>query len=122
MVTRMKIRKMTSTNYENEMANFKCPVTITLRKIGGRWKVLVLWTLLSGKKRYSEVKKGIPNVSEKMLIETLKELEDDGLIVRKVYPVLPPHVEYSLTPSGKKLKPVLDAMALWGRGQKEFSE
>ena len=116
----MKTRKITSTNFENELSNFKCPVTITLRKIGGRWKVLVLWQLLSGKKRYSELKKNIPNVSEKMLIETLKDLEDDNLVLRKVFPVVPPHVEYSLTTSAKKLQPVLEAMANWGKKQKEF--
>ncbi|MCD6067109.1 MAG: transcriptional regulator [Bacteroidetes bacterium] len=110
----MKTRKTTSTNYENEVKNLYCPVTLTLQKIGGRWKPLVLYQLIEDKKRYSELKKGIPNITEKMLIETLKELEQDKIITRKAFPVVPPRVEYSLSAFGKTLCPVLDAMAKWG--------
>jgi DNA-binding HxlR family transcriptional regulator len=109
-----KTRKISSTNYENELKNQQCPVTITLQTIGGRWKPLVLYQLIADKKRYSEIKKGIPNITEKMLIETLKELEQDNIITRKALPVIPPHVEYSMSKFGKTLCPVLDAMAEWG--------
>ena len=114
----MAIRKTTSTNFENEVENNnRCPVSFTLARIGGRWKPLILWQLVNGKKRYSEIKKGIPNVTEKMLIEKLKELETDGLIHRKALPVVPPHVEYSLTENGRSLGPVLKAIAKWGTAQ-----
>lgn len=114
----MAIRKTTSTNFENEVENNnKCPVSFALARIGGRWKPLILWQLVGGKKRYNEIKKGMPNVTEKMLIEKLKELETDGLILRKALPVVPPHVEYSLTENGQTLAPVLKAIAKWGTSQ-----
>ncbi|MES2560458.1 MAG: winged helix-turn-helix transcriptional regulator [Bacteroidota bacterium] len=114
----MAIRKTTSTNFENEVENNnRCPVNFALAKIGGRWKPLILYQLSDGKKRYNEIKRGIPNVSEKMLIEKLKELENDGLICRKALPVVPPHVEYSLTENGQTLTPVLMAIAKWGTSQ-----
>lgn len=106
--------KENSTNQENKKkALFKCPVTFTLDKIGGRWKPIIIYNLLDGTKRYSELKKAIPAITEKMLIQHLKQLEDDKLIQRKALPVIPPHVEYSLTKSGKALSPVLEAMTLW---------
>jgi DNA-binding HxlR family transcriptional regulator len=114
-----KTRKISSTNYENEKKNLNCPVTFTLQKIGGRWKPLVLWQLSSGMKRYSEIKKNLPNISEKMLIETLRELEQDQLVLRKSLPVVPPHVEYSLSVKGKTLSPVLSSMAKWGEANRE---
>ena len=113
----MNKRKLTSTNSENLNEINKCPVTFTLSKIGGRWKALIIYNLESGKKRYSEIKKAIPNASEKMLIEKLKELESDGLISRKAYPVVPPHVEYMLTQKGETLAPILQAIATWGFAQ-----
>lgn len=113
----MPARKTTSTNFENEQTNYHCPVTFTLRKIGGRWKPLILWQLMQTPKRYNEIRKGIPNITEKMLIEKLKELETDGLIVRKAMPVVPPLVEYSLSDKGKTLSPILDAMGQWGMEQ-----
>jgi DNA-binding HxlR family transcriptional regulator len=110
----MPTRKNTSTNFENEKANKACPVTFTLDIIGGRWKALILWQLTQ---RYNEIRKGIPNITEKMLIEKLKELEADGLVTRKAMAVVPPHVEYSLSAKGKTLCPVLDAIAKWGFSQ-----
>lgn len=92
----------------------ECPVAYTIRKIGGRWKPIVLYQLSTGRKRYSELRKAIPAISEKMLIETLRELEEDGIIERHSKPVVPPFVEYSLSRHGKTLKPILDAMAQWG--------
>jgi DNA-binding HxlR family transcriptional regulator len=106
--------KESSTNQSNkQQILFVCPVTYTLSKIGGRWKPIILFNLMDGEKRYSELKRAIPPITEKMLIQHLKELEADALIVRKVFPIVPPHVEYSLTDSGKELKPILKSMATW---------
>jgi DNA-binding HxlR family transcriptional regulator len=113
----MPARKTTSTNFENHVTNKACPVTFTLDIIGGRWKPLILWQLTPSSKRYNEIRKGIPNITEKMLIEKLKELEADGLVMRKALPVVPPHVEYTLSEKGKTLCPVLDAIAQWGFSQ-----
>jgi DNA-binding HxlR family transcriptional regulator len=107
--------KETSTNNENRKAiTVACPVSFVLEKIGGRWKPLILWNLKDGKLRYSELKKAIPPITEKMLIQHLKQLEADKLVVRKVIEIMPPHVEYSLTDSGAELLPALDVLADWG--------
>jgi len=112
--------KETSTNQDNRKnALTKCPVTYTLDKIGGRWKPIIIFNLLSGTKRYSELKKLIPAITEKMLIQHLKQLEADNLVHRKSLPVVPPFVEYSLTDSGKELCPVLDAMVAWALNNRE---
>lgn len=115
----MSARKTTSTNYSNEAEVNKCPVSFTLGQIGGRWKPNILFHLLDGKKRYSELKKNLPHISEKILIEKLKELEADGLVSRKAKPVVPPFVEYELSKKGNSLKPVLDSIATWGHSQME---
>lgn len=108
--------KESSTNNLNKRHIFtKCPVTFTINKIGGRWKPVILYQLLECEKRYSEIKRSIPQITEKMLIQHLRELETDGIIRRKVLPVVPPHVEYRLTPTGKELKPILTSMAVWGK-------
>lgn len=110
--------KENSTNQANKKALYiKCPVTITLNMIGGRWKPVILYQLVSGTKRYGELKKCLSHISEKMLIQQLKALEADGLVDRKAFPVVPPHVEYSLTRSGKSLSPILEAMAKFGAKQ-----
>jgi len=107
--------KESSTNYENkQVAKNKCPVSFTLEKIGGRWKPLILYNLQQGSLRYGELKKAISAITEKMLIQHLKELERDGLIERKALPVVPPHVTYSLTAAGESLNSVLNSMAAWG--------
>jgi DNA-binding HxlR family transcriptional regulator len=106
--------KESSTIQENKQTAFKeCPVTYVMNKIGGHWKPIILFHLLSGSKRYSELKKAIPAITEKMLIQHLKQLEADNLLVRKAKPVVPPYVTYSLTSSGLALKPVLYTMAVW---------
>ncbi|MBS1637401.1 MAG: helix-turn-helix transcriptional regulator [Bacteroidetes bacterium] len=106
--------KESSTNQANKKEiMFTCPVTFTLDKIGGRWKPIIIYNLLSGTKRYGELKKAIPHITEKMLIQHLKELEADNLVKRKALPVVPPHVEYSLTRAGEELNPVLAAMVGW---------
>ncbi len=91
-----------------------CPVALTLKVIGGKYKVLILWKLLEGTQRYSELSRFVPCATPKMLTQQLREMENDGLINRKVYPVVPPKVEYSLTALGKTLEPVLQAMKNWG--------
>jgi DNA-binding HxlR family transcriptional regulator len=106
--------KESSTIQENKQTAFKeCPVTYVMNKIGGHWKPIILYHLLSGSKRYSELKKAIPAITEKMLIQHLKQLEADNLVARKAKPVVPPYVTYSLTTSGLALKPVLYTMAVW---------
>jgi DNA-binding HxlR family transcriptional regulator len=112
--------KENSTNQENKRLILnECPVTFTLEKIGGRWKPLILYNLDGGPMRYGQLKKSIQAITEKMLIQHLRELEADKLIHREVRPVVPPHVEYSLTQSGKSLSPLLNEMAKWGLTQRE---
>lgn len=91
-----------------------CPVGVTLELIGGKYKALILWHLSNGKLRFSELKKAVPSATPKMLTQQLRELEAQDLIHREVYPVIPPHVEYSLTELGKSLMPVLISMRDWG--------
>lgn len=91
-----------------------CPVETTLRVIGGRWKVLVLHHLLDETKRFAELHRALSGISHRTLTKQLRELESDGIVSRKVYPQIPPKVEYSITPMGKKLSPVLYAMHDWG--------
>lgn len=96
------------TNYLN------CPVDATLRLIGGKYKSLILWHLIDGTLRYGELQKLIPQATPKVLTQQLRELEGDNLLQRKVYPVVPPKVEYSLTDFGMSLRPILTAMYNWG--------
>ena len=93
---------------------FYCPVDLTLRIVGGRWKGLVLWNLRNGAKRYGELKKILVAINDKMLSQVLKELEEHGVVHREVYEVVPPKVEYSLTEEGKKLLPIMQAMNDFG--------
>lgn len=93
-----------------------CPVDATLRLIGGKYKALILWHLLSGPLRHGELQRLIPAATPKMLTQQLRELEADDLLAREVFPVVPPKVEYSLTARGKSLKPILTAMYEWGAG------
>ncbi|OON96373.1 MAG: MarR family transcriptional regulator [Candidatus Epulonipiscioides saccharophilum] len=92
-----------------------CPVETTITLIGGKWKILILRDLFSGTKRFGELKKSLKGVSSKVLTTQLRDLENCLLIRRKVYPQVPPKVEYTLTATGESLKPILDAMAQWGR-------
>ncbi len=91
----------------------QCPVTYVMEKIGGYWKPIVLYHLSGGDKRYSELRRAIPAVTEKVLIQHLKQLEADGLIVRESRPVVPPYVTYRLSRAGQGLLPVIQAMAAW---------
>ena len=91
-----------------------CPVETTLTLISDNWKVLVLRDLIPGTKRFGELKKSIGTVSQKVLTAQLREMEQSGLLIRTVYPEVPPRVEYTLTELGRSLKPVLNAMWNWG--------
>lgn len=91
-----------------------CPVETTLMLIGDKWKVLILRDLMPGTKRFGELKKSIGSVSQKVLTAQLRDMEEKGLVSRKVYAEVPPRVEYSLTELGKSLSPILDAMRVWG--------
>ena len=91
-----------------------CPVETTLMLIGDKWKVLILRDLMPGTKRFGELKKSIGSVSQKVLTAQLRDMEERGLLTRKVYAEVPPRVEYTLTDLGYSLKPVLDSMWAWG--------
>lgn len=99
-----------------EYTDLHCPVDATLRLIGGKYKALILWQLLGGAMRHGELQRLIPQATPKMLTQQLRELESDELVNREVFPVVPPKVEYSLTDSGKSLRPILAAMYDWGTG------
>ena len=98
----------------NKKTNFTCPVEATISLIGGKYKAVILWHLLHGTMRYSELHRKMPHATDKMLAQQLRELEKDGLITRTVYPVVPPKTEYNLTAFGQSLVPILDAMCDWG--------
>ena len=96
-----------------------CPVETTLMLIGDKWKVLILRDLMDGTRRFGELKKSIGTVSQKVLTAQLRDMEEKGLLTRKVYAEVPPRVEYTLTETGYSLQPVLDAMVVWGTKYKE---
>ncbi|MGM9905795.1 MAG: winged helix-turn-helix transcriptional regulator [Lactobacillus sp.] len=91
-----------------------CPCAVTISLLDSKWKILILRELLQGPKRYGELKKGVVGVSQKMLTQSLKEMQADQLVDRKVYPEVPPHVEYSLSQLGQSLYPVAEALENWG--------
>lgn len=99
---------------ENCHIKMNCPVDATISLIGGKYKSLILWHLVEGTLRFGELKKLIPNATSKMLTQQLRELEECNLITRTVYPIVPPKVEYNLSEFGKSIKPILDAMYIWG--------
>ncbi|MDP2810951.1 MAG: helix-turn-helix domain-containing protein [Rhodocyclaceae bacterium] len=94
--------------------NFGCPVEACFEVIGGKWKGVILFHLLGGTKRFNELLRLIPGVTQRMLTRQLRELEDDGIVARKIYPEVPPKVEYSLTDFGKSLEPLLRHLQQWG--------
>jgi DNA-binding HxlR family transcriptional regulator len=95
----------------------RCPAEATIEVLGGRWKAHVIWLLLQGTRRFGELYRGLPGVTQKVLTQQLRELEADGVLSRKVFAQVPPKVEYSLTERGRSLKPVIDAMCRWGKGR-----
>lgn len=94
---------------------FNCPIEATLAMIGGKYKALILWHLINNTLRFSQIQRLIPQATPKMLTQQLRELEADNLIVRVVYPVVPPKTEYSLSERGQTIIPILDAMCDWGK-------
>lgn len=118
-----KIKESSTYNANRGIVMQECPVTYVMHKIGGHWKPIILYHLLSGSKRYSEIKKAMPHISEKMLIQHLKQLENDRLLVREAKPVVPPFVTYTLTEGGMELESVINAMAEWAfRDMKRTSD
>jgi len=101
---------------------YNCPMEVTLDLIGGKWKSLILWHLTDKTMRFSEIRKLIPQATQKMLTQQLRALEDDSLIIRKVYAQVPPKVEYSLTDFGRSIRPILDIMCTWGIAYLETME
>lgn len=104
---------------KNEISLPACPVETTLSLIGDKWKVLILRDLMGGKKRFSELKRSVDGVTQKMLTQQLRDMEEKGLLSRTVYPVVPPKVEYELTELGYSLSPILDSMRAWGEEYKK---
>lgn len=98
---------------------FKRSVELTLKVIGGKWKLVILCHLTDDVKRFGELKRGMPDITQKMLTQQLRELEEDGIIHREVYSQVPPKVEYSLTEYGMSIREVLDVMANWGLQHEE---
>jgi len=93
---------------------YQCSFELAIDIIGGKWKSLILWHLMNGTQRNSDLRRAIPSITQKMLTQNLRELEDKGIVSRKVYPVVPPKVEYSLTTQGEALRTVLQALSSWG--------
>lgn len=108
----MKVRK--------ELMGIKCPVGITQRVIEGKWKLVILYILKDGLKRFNELQKMMPAIRQGYLTQQLRELEQDGLVHREVYQVVPPKVEYSLTDIGRRFLPVIDQMYHWGADYLRF--
>lgn len=99
---------------------FNCEKELTLTIIGGKWKMLIMWHLgKEGTKRFGELKSMMPGITQRMLVSQLRELEEDQIVHRKVYPVVPPKVEYSLTEHGRSLMPILESMDEWGKNYME---
>ena len=99
---------------------FNCEKELSLAVIGGKWKMLILWHLgKEGTKRFNELKSLMPGITQRMLVNQLRELEEDLIVHREVYPVVPPKVEYSLTEHGGSLMPILESMYQWGKNYME---
>lgn len=110
-----KVKESSTRHFNKTQSVLACPVTYVMNKIGGHWKPIILYQLMSGPKRYSELKRAIPDITEKMLIQHLKQLQEDNLVIRKAEPVVPPFVTYFLSPAGNELTPVMEAMVQWAR-------
>jgi DNA-binding HxlR family transcriptional regulator len=99
-----------------------CPVATTVGLIGNKWKLLILRNLLAGTQRFGELRKTIPGISQKVLTENLRSMEEDGILTRKVYPEVPPRVEYTLSSLGDTMRPIIKAMESWGLGYLELAK
>ena len=111
----MIAKKITSASTIHDRQLAECPVSYTIGMIGGRWKTIILYQLRNEPLRFGQLKRMIPAITEKMLVQQLKQLENDRLIVREAKEIVPPHVLYYLSESGKTLLPILMSMAEWGR-------
>jgi DNA-binding HxlR family transcriptional regulator len=100
---------------KKSLLDLNCPIGTTINVLGGKWKILILFSLNQGTKRFNELRREIPDVTQRMLTNQLRELENDKIISRKIYAEVPPKVEYALTDIGKTLAPVLDALKKWGQ-------
>jgi DNA-binding HxlR family transcriptional regulator len=109
-------------NNNRENGDYICSVEAAINEIGGKWKSLVLCSLKDGKLRFSQINKKLPKITQRMLTKTLRELEKDRIINRKVYAEVPPKVEYSLTPKGESVLPILDSLCEWGKKYCEYEE
>lgn len=96
-----------------------CPVATTVQLIGSKWKLLIIRNLLSRPWRFNELRKDLEGISQKVLTDSLRSMEEDGIITRKVYPEVPPRVEYALSDLGESMRPILDAMYQWGTEYKQ---
>lgn len=94
--------------------NNQCPVATTLNLIDNKWKILIIRDILHGPKRFGELKKSVKGISSKMLTESLRGMENDGIVSRKIYPEVPPHVEYRLSDLGESMRPIIKSMENWG--------
>ena len=108
-----KVKEQSTLHHNKGVSELACPITYVMNKIGGHWKPIILYYLMKAPMRYSELKRAIPAITEKMLAQHLKQLREDNLINRRAEQEMPPITIYSLTPSAKKLGPVLLAMADW---------
>jgi len=109
-------------NNRGENGEYICSVEAAINEIGGKWKSLVLCTLKDGKLRFNEINKKLPEITQRMLTKSLRELEKDKIVNRKVYAEVPPKVEYSLTNKGESVLPILDSLCEWGKKYCEHDE
>lgn len=100
----------------------KCPIETTLKMLGCKWKVLIIRELLTGTKRFCELKRAVTGITQKVLTSKLREMEELGLLEREVYPQIPPKVEYTLTDIGYSLRPVLESLKCWGKDYKRYTK
>ena len=106
-------------NMAEKIEHSDCPVTYTMSKIGGKWKPIIIYLIRKRANRFGILERGIQGITKQMLTKQLRELEADGILNRKIYPEIPPRVEYSFTSYGESLFPVIDAMSQWGLGNME---
>ncbi len=110
--------KREGTNMKTKAELPECPVATTVQLIGNKWKLLILRNLLARPWRFNELRRDLDGISQKVLTESLRQMEDDGLITRTVYAEVPPRVEYALTELGESMRPILEAMQVWGNAYK----
>jgi DNA-binding HxlR family transcriptional regulator len=112
---------MANTRKNKDYNPFNCPVTHCMNKIGGKWKVLIIYGVSKNCNRFSKLQKAIPMISKQMLVNQLRELEEDNILERTIYPEIPPMVEYKLTEQGHTLMPVISVLQQWGQNDLDIS-